>query len=562
MKTRTDVVVWLAGAGMGIWVVSATVGAGQPNRGGLDSGVIPRPVSVEVTVGRFEVNRRTRVVAEDRSRTEASRLVEDLATPMGWRLPLSDEMGHAENRIWLRIDSAAEGRLGTEGYELEVTPRGVDITAAGPAGLFYGGLTLRQLMPPEVFGRRLVEAVNWVVPSVRIVDYPRFQWRGLLIDPARHFIPVVDVERFIDVMAMHKLNRLQMHLTDNEGWRIQIRKYPKLTELGSTMDWSLRRDRTSPSRCFGFYSQQEIRSLVRYAADRHITIVPEIEMPYHTGAAIVAYPELGLNADVLAKLPPEQRWDKAHGLIAPRPQTVAFFHDVLTEVIELFPSPWIHIGGDEANIGLWAADPQMQAQMKDLGLADAHALHSWFITQMDAFLTERGRRLVGWDEILQGGLAPGATVMSWRGTAGGIAAARASHDVVMAPTSHTYFDYRQATGETGLGGSVIDLARVYSFEPIPDELGVEQAGYILGGQGQLWGELIADRRRREFMAFPRGSALSEVLWSPRAGRDFQQFSVRLARHLDRLRLADVNYRPPDGAAVDGDRPQAARTEPR
>jgi hexosaminidase len=281
---------------------------------------------------------------------------------------------------------------------------------------------------------------------------------------------------------------------------------------------------------------------VRYAAGRYVTIVPEIEMPYHTGAAIVAYPELGINTGHLAELPPEQRWGKTKGLIAPRKETVAFLQDVLREVVGLFPSAHIHIGGDEANIGHWASDSEMQAQIKRLKLKDAHELHSHFIKQMDAFLTQQGRRLVGWDEILQGGLAEGATVMSWRGTAGGIAAAKAGHDVVMAPTSHTYFDYRQAPAETGLGRSVINLAKAYAFEPIPAELSPQEARHVLGGQGQLWGELIPDRQRRDFMAYPRACALIEALWSPQEHRDFERFRERLQLHVQRLDAAGINYR--------------------
>jgi len=517
--------------------------------------LIPEPVSLEPGEGVFEVGPSTEVVASGSAKVEAQRLIDSLAPAMGFRLRLAGQAG-GDNAIVLSLDDALEARLGGEGYRLSVRPKRIEISAARRAGLFWAGQTLRQLLPCELFSRTEAEGIQWLVPCVRITDYPRFGWRGLLIDPARHFVPMQDVLRFIDAMAMHKLNRLQIHLTDNEGWRLEIRKWPKLTEIGSKMDYSLRRGRGRPG-AGGHYSQAEIRRIVRYAAERHITIVPEIEMPFHTGAAIVAYPQLGLNPERLAELPPEQRWGRTSGLVAPRPETVAFFKDVLGEVIELFPSKYIHIGGDEANIGLWARDAEMQAQMKRLGLKDAHELHSWFIKQMDAFLASKGRRLVGWDEILQGGLAPGATVMSWRGTAGGIAAARAGHDVVMAPTSHTYFDYRQAPDELGLGRSVIDLAKVYSFEPIPGELGAEQARHILGGQGQLWGELIGDRRRREFMAFPRACALSEVLWSPAGTRDFNEFVVRLREHLKRLKAAGVNFRPLDHSAPG---PESVRLE--
>ena len=533
------IVIWLSLACL--FSVPATDGAQSP-------ALIPQPVSLEVADGTFEVGPATKVVASGPAKAEAHKLIEALATARGFRLKLVED-GQDQNAIVLSLDAALKEQLSDEGYKLNVTPKSIDIRAAEPAGLFYGIQTLRQLLPEAAFSKTKVEGVQWSVPCVKITDYPRFGWRGLLIDPARHFIPKQDMLRFIDTMASHKFNRLQVHLTDNEGWRIEIRKYPRLTEVGSKMDHSRRRD-DGGQYVGGYYTQDNIREIVHYAANRHITIVPEIEMPFHTGASIVAYPKLGINTGHLAELPPEQRWGKTKGLIAPSPETVAFLQDVLSEVIELFPSKDIHIGGDEANTGHWASDPEMQAQMKRLKLKDAHELHSWFIKQMDTFLTKKGRRLVGWDEILQGGLAPGATVMSWRGTSGGIAAAKAGHDVVMAPTSHTYFDYRQGPNETGLGRSVINLRKVYTFEPIPAELNAEQAGHVLGGQGQLWGELIPDYKRREFMAFPRACALSEVLWSPKDKRSFRQFLSRLVKHLKRLKVVGVNFRPLDRSLIE------------
>ncbi|HLB74476.1 MAG TPA: beta-N-acetylhexosaminidase, partial [Sedimentisphaerales bacterium] len=367
--------------------------------------IIPNPVSVEAAEGIFRFSPETRVVTAGAAKAEAGRLIDYLAPAMGFRLKLV-EGGADQNAIVLSLDAGLKEQLGEEGYELDISPRRIDLRAAEPAGLFYGIQTLRQLLPSSIFSKTKVEGIEWSVPCVRIADYPRFKWRGLLIDPARHFIPVEDFKRFIDIMVIHKFNRLQVHFTDNEGWRIEIKKYPRLTEIGSKMDYSGRKT-DDGQYVGGHYSQDEIREVVGYAAARHITIIPEIEMPFHTGAAIAAYPELGINTGHLAELPPEQRWGKTKGLIAPRPQTVAFLQDVLSEVIELFGSRDIHIGGDEADTGLWAGDGEMQAQMKRLKLKDAHELHSWFIKQMDAFLTNKGRRLVGWDEILQGGLAPG-----------------------------------------------------------------------------------------------------------------------------------------------------------
>jgi len=509
--------------------------------------VIPRPVSIEVREGVFRFTPETLVVARGDAKAEAAKLLDYLAPAMGYKLKLVEDSAKAQNAVRLEIESSPNVPLGEEGYELKVTAQSVSIRAAKPAGLFYGIQTLRQLLPPSIFSKEKIGAVEWSVPCVQIIDYPRFQWRGLLIDPARHFIPTQDIERFIDAMALHKFNRLQIHLTDDQGWRIEIRKYPQLTEIGAWMDFTTMRQgggKTNGARPGGSYSQDDIRHLVRYAADRYVTIVPEIEMPAHTGAAIVSYPQLGLYPDKLSILAPEKRWTANEGVLAPRPQTVTFMQNVLAEVMELFPSKHIHIGGDEANIAHWAKSDEMQTLKQRLGLKDEAELHSWFIKQMDEFLTRHGRRLVGWDEIIQGGLAPGAVVMSWRGQAGGIAAAQAGHDVVMAPTSHTYFDYYQGPSETeprAIGG-LISLEKVYAFEPIPSELTAEQATCVLGGQGQLWGEYIADRKHREYMTYPRACALSEVLWSPREGHNYDQFATRLAEHLKRLDALGVNYR--------------------
>ncbi|MDP2899125.1 MAG: beta-N-acetylhexosaminidase, partial [bacterium] len=434
----------------------------------------------------------------------------------------------------------------------EVTTQSIVLRAGGPAGLFYGIQTLRQLLPPAVFAGKKVAGVEWAVPCVRITDYPRFRWRGLLIDPARHFIPVKDVKQFLDVMALYKFNRLQIHLTDDQGWRIEIKKYPQLVQTGAWMDFTAIQqigasERANAQRPGGFYTQEEVRDLVRYAAERYVTIVPEIEMPAHTGAAIVSYPQVGLYPEKLNAMPPEKRWLANERVLAPRPQTVAFMQDVLTEVLDLFPGRYIHIGGDEANIAHWRESTEMQALIRQLGLKDEAELHSWFIRQMDTFLANHGRQLVGWDEILQGGLATGAVVMSWRGETGGITAAQAGHDVVMAPTSHTYFDYYQGPAETepkAIGG-LIQVERVYEYEPIPAQLNSEQARHVLGGQAQLWGEFIPNQSHRLYMTYPRAAAFSEVLWSSRQVRSYQSFRPRLAEHLKRLDAAGINYRPLD-----------------
>jgi len=468
--------------------------------------IIPHPVSLEVQDGLFRFTTGTQVLAGAEAKAEAVKLLDYLTPAMGYRLSLLEDSSPVENVVRLEIEPSLKERLGEEGYRLEVTTRSIVIRVARPAGLFYGIQTLRQLLPSAIFNKQKVEPIEWAVPCVRITDYPRFEWRGLLIDPARHFIPMQDVKRFIDVMALHKFNRLQIHLTDDQGWRIEIRKYPQLTQLGAWMDFTTMRSdgsrkRAGVQRPGGFYTQENIRELVRYAAERYVTIVPEIEMPAHTGAAIVSCPDIGLYPDKLKKLPPEKRWTANERILAPRPQTVAFMQDVLTEVMTLFPGGYIHIGGDEANKDHWKKSEEMQALLLRLDLEDEAGLHSWFIKQMDAFLIRHGRLLVGWDEILQGGLAPGAVVMSWRGQAGGITAAKAGHNVIMAPTSHTYFDYYQGPAKTepkAIGG-YISLEKVYQFEPVPSVLDTGQAERVLGGQGQLWGEYIADRRHRRLV---------------------------------------------------------------
>jgi len=495
--------------------------------------IIPQPVSMEVSDGYFEIGPETRVAAENDAAAEAEKLIDALAPAMGYKLSLADTSQRRRGSITLELDKDLSNM----------------IRAKEPAGLFYGIQTLLQLLPEQVFSKAKVEGVEWKVPCVRITDYPRFCWRGLLVDPARHFIPVQDLMRFIDIMALHKFNSLQIHLTDDTGWRIEIKKYPKLTQTGAWMDFTAMRHideakEAGDKRPGGFYSQDDIRQIVKYAVERHIKILPEIEMPAHTGAAIISYPEIGLYPEKLGALPALKRWNSNERVLAPRPKTVTFMKNVLTEVMELFPNTYIHIGGDEANIEHWKNSEEMQALKSELGLKDEAELHSWFIRQMDSFLSSHGRRLVGWDEILQGGLAPGATVMSWRGQQGGITAANAGHDVVMAPTSHTYFDYYQGPSDKeplAIGGD-LPLEKVYGFEPVPKDIAPEKTGHVLGVQGQLWGEFISNTPHLEYMTYPRAAALAEIAWSPETSRNYEKFLARLGRHLKRFDVAGVNYR--------------------
>ena len=413
------------------------------------------------------------------------------------------------------------------------------IAAAEPAGLFYGVQTLYQLLPPEIEAAAPQPEVSWRIPGIQITDRPRFPWRGMHLDVARHFMPVDFVKKYIDLIAYHKMNTFHWHLTDDQGWRIEIKKYPKLTEIGSSRRESMG-DGTPHG---GFYTQEQIRDLVDYARKRFVTIVPEIELPGHAQAALAAYPELSCTGGPFEV---STKWGVHKEVFcAGNEQTFTFLQDVLTEVMALFPGEVIHIGGDEVPKDRWQACSKCQQRIKDEGLQDEHELQSYFIRRIEAFLNARGRRIIGWDEILEGGLAPNAAVMSWRGMDGGIAAAKAGHEVVMTPTWHCYFDYYQAKfDEPKAIGGYLPLRKVYEFEPLPDDIPADQQHFILGGQGNVWTEYIATPEYAEYMAVPRMSALAEVVWSPRSSRDFENFQRRMLSHYDRLVLKNVHFRAP------------------
>jgi hexosaminidase len=396
-----------------------------------------------------------------------------------------------------------------------------------------------------------------------VKDYPRFQWRGLLLDPARHFLPPEYLKKFIEVMACYKFNRLQLHLTDDQGWRIEIKKHLRLTQIGSVRQQSPKRgDRShGDGQVYGpfFYTQEQIRDLVAFAKARHVTLVPEIEIPGHFGAGIAAHPEFSCTG--LAS-PVHSVWGINADILCPgNDAAVAFVQDVLGEVCEMFPSEFIHIGGDEVPRERWKTCPKCLARMKAEGLKTEAQLQTWLNHQLERFLASKGRRMIGWDEILEGGLTPGAVVMSWRGWQGGIDSAKADHDVIMSPTTHCYFDYAQAKGsnEPECIGGYIPLAKVYSFDPEPAELSSTQRRHILGAQGNLWGEYMWDGNGAEYFSFPRALALAEVSWSPSSGRSFEDFTHRLNAQyplLDRLR---VNYRRPDAETTRRPTEAEART---
>ena len=504
--------------------------------------VIPRPVEMQPGEGAFKITARTVIAAPAGLQQEAEFLAEAIKKGSGRKLSLAEKAD--AGAINLALDPTL-AKVGDEGYLLTVTPTSIQITGRKPAGVFYGIQTLLQLLPPSLFAGT-AKPEDLAVPSVSIVDYPRFRWRGLHLDVSRHYMPVDFIKKYIDLLAMHKMNTFHWHLTDDQGWRLEIKKYPKLTAVGARRDESpVRGNRGKGNgKPYGpfFYTQDEVREIVAYAQKRHITIVPEIEMPGHSVAALAAYPELGCTGGPYKV---RTRWGIEDDVYCVgNDATFEFLENVLTEVMDLFPSEFIHIGGDECPKGRWNNCPKCGARMKAEGLRNAQELQSWFVKRIEKFLNERGRRLIGWDEILEGGLAPNAAVMSWRGVDGGVQAAESGHDVVMSPTSYCYFNYYEesAPGEPeGIGGH-LPLKRVYSYDPIPAQLGSDKRQHVLGVQGNLWTEYMWEPKDVEYRAFPRACALAEVAWTPPERKNYADFRKRLAEHLRRLDGWEVNYR--------------------
>ncbi|MFE0795230.1 beta-N-acetylhexosaminidase [Streptomyces mutabilis] len=511
--------------------------------------VIPQPQHVTSQDAFFELGPDTGLVADDGAGRTERWLRATLGAATG--LPLAAATGDG-GEIRLSLD----GELATEGYRLDVAPTGVHLTGGGPAGLFWGAQTLRQLLGPDAFRRAPLPGRRWRLPAVRIQDAPRFGWRGLMLDVARHFMPKEGVLRYLDLMAAHKLNVLHFHLTDDQGWRVEIKRHPRLTEHGSWRSRTKFGHRASPlwedKPHGGYYTQDDIREIVAYAAERHITVVPEIDVPGHSQAAIAAYPELG-NTDVVdtTALAVWDTWGISPNVLAPTDDTLRFYEGVFEELLELFPSEFVHIGGDECPKDQWRRSATAQARIEELALADEDELQAWFIQHFDTWLAARGRRLIGWDEILEGGLAKGAAVSSWRGYAGGIAAARAGHDVVMCPEQQVYLDHRQHAGEDEPVpiGFVRTLEDVYRFEPVPVELTPSEAEHVIGTQANVWTEVMENQQRVDYQTFPRLAAFAEVSWSALPApdeRDFDAFERRMAVHYRRLDALGVAYRPPGG----------------
>lgn len=486
--------------------------------------LLPRPAKVEWTKGTCRLDAATRIFyVGDGAKADADALATMLRPATGLPLdvaPMGNVAGELGNGIVLTLYPKEESATGEEGYRLTATPPGViQIAASSPAGLFYGGQTLRQLLPSAIYATTKQEGVKWEIPCCRIEDKPRFPWRGFLLDEARHFFGKEFVKVCIDRMAAHKLNTLHWHLTDDQGWRIDIKKYPKITQIGS---W--RAETTGDGKRYGgFYTQDEIREIVAYAAARHVTIVPEIEMPGHALGALSAYPEFSCRGGPFKV---RTKWGiEDDVLCAGNEGTFKFVEDILDEVLALFPSTYIHIGGDECPKTRWKACPKCQARIKAEGLKDEHQLQGYFTRRIEKYLDSKGRRLIGWDEILEGGLPPKATVMSWRGMGGALAAARTGHDYVATPTSHCYLDYSY---------SRISLEKAYSLDPVPAELTAQQRTHCLGVQGNMWSERTPDAAAIDRQTWPRLCALAEVGWTPAESRNTAEFLARMEGHARRL----------------------------
>jgi hexosaminidase len=522
-----------------------------PAQAAYDPAVIPQPKDLKLTEGVFTLAPDLVLATDAASQGTGEFLAERLRKATGYSIKTVVRKGSNETFGGSAIVLAAENAkpdLGAEGYQLEATPRVVTIQAPTQAGLFYGAQTLLQLLPPEIFSAEVVKGVNWEIPCVQITDVPRFPWRGLMLDVSRHFYSKQEVETLLDVMALHKLNKFHWHLVDDQGWRIEITKYPKLTSIGAWragVGFGLPADSTTAydkdGRYGGFYTQEDIREVVNYAQKLHITIVPEIEMPGHSSAALSAYPELGSGPGPF-RIP--LQGGVLRGIYSPaKPETFDFLQNVLTEVFQLFPGKYIHIGGDEVPKDPWKNDPACQELMKREGLKDEQELQSWFTRRMEKFINAHGKTLIGWSEIRQGGLAQNAVVMDWIG--GGREAASAGHDVVMSPTASCYFDGYQArdrNSEPRASGGFVPLRRVYSFEPVPSGLAPESEKHILGAQGNLWTEAVPNLKYAEYMVFPRAFAVAEVTWSPKAARNYEDFLRRLKSDEHRLDRLGVNYR--------------------
>ena len=525
--------------------------------------IIPKPVSLKVESQQkgFSINTQTRIVIENDSlRSAAVFFNVYLEKYLQFKLTITS-VKPTENYISLSVNTSINKF--DDAYELAVSSQNISLTGTSNRGVFYGIQTLIQLLP-------VTKAVTLTIPAVMVTDYPRFAYRGMHLDVSRHFFDIDFIKKYIDYLAMRKMNYFHWHLTDDHGWRIEIKKYPKLTEIGAWRNGSiiglwpgkgnenikyqvLPNDvkitpanaviKTDGIRHGGYYTQEEIKEVIKYAADRYITIIPEIEMPAHSMAALAAYPEFGTEPNKPYKV--AETWgmmNKYNNVFQPNDKTFSFLEDVLTEVMNLFPSSYIHIGGDEASKVWWKQSSETQKIMKEKGIKDEVALQSYFIHRIEKFVNSKGKTIIGWDEILDGGLAPNAVVMSWRGEKGGIAAAKVKQKVVMSPEEKLYLNHKQFMKEDSLAANkFLPLETVYNYEPVPAELNAEQAKYIWGAQGNLWSEYIANPAKVEYMLFPRMDALSEIQWSQKEQKNYADFLNRLKTQFKRYDLMGITY---------------------
>ena len=513
-----------------------------------DIQIIPKVENLQLKSGVFKFNEATQFVVSNESQKPAAQLlINKFKSAAQLELGIVADYSK-ENKVVFKVDD----NLKPEHYILDVTEKQITISASDNSGFLYGVQSLRQLLPTSIESKEPISGINWEVPNLKIQDGPRFKWRGLMLDLSRHFFNKDYLKETIDALSLLKMNVLHLHLVDDQGWRIEIKKYPKLTEVGAwrvdqeDKHWSSRTVNSPDEKGTygGFLTQEDLKDVVAYAQLKGIEVIPEIEMPAHVSSAIAAYPELSCfdNPKQIA-VPSGALWPITDIYCAGKEHTFEFLEDVLTEVMTVFSSKYIHIGGDEATKTNWETCPYCQKRIKDEHLENVDELQSYFIKRIEKFINSKGKKLIGWDEILEGGLAPDATVMSWRGFKGGLEAAAQGHDVVMTPVSHSYFDYYQGPPELEptAGGSVTTVSKVYQFDPVVDSMTEEEVKHVLGGQANLWAEHVPTESHSQYMIFPRLTALAETVWSPKSLRDWGDFSKRLSSAFERYEYLGINY---------------------
>lgn len=515
--------------------------------GEVTPSIIPAPSSISMLGGDFLITGKTKIIIpsmDPEILLSANLLAQLLNNPTGYATEISTGTKAKNGSVFMSFDPEMKN---DEGYILAVTSKRITIHAKTAVGFFYAVQTIRQLLPDVVEKQEVIVDLKLSVPACIIKDEPRFAYRGMHLDVGRHMFPVATIKRYIDMLALHKMNTFHWHLTEDQGWRIEIKKYPKLTEIGAFRKETVTGHAGRPPLKFdgipygGFYTQEEVKEVVAYAKSKFITVIPEIEMPGHAMGALASYPELSCTGGPFEV---NTKWGVMDDVFcAGKDEVFTFLQDVLTEVIDLFPGTYIHIGGDECPKKRWEKCPLCQKRIKEEGLKDEHELQSYFIQRIEKFLNSKGRKIIGWDEILEGGLAPEATVMSWRGTKGGIAAAKMNHDVIMTPNTYAYLDYYQCepAGEPLAIGGYLPLEKVYSYNPMPEELTPEEQKHILGVQGNVWTEYIPTPEHLEYMAFPRAIAIAETGWTQDNKKDFEDFLARLELLKKRYDAMGINY---------------------